>query len=60
MIQATFPMTISVAVGSGGKPYVSFKIADGVDPATIPPLALAVAQSLNELFGAKEAASCGD
>ncbi len=60
MMQVTFPMTISVAVNADGKPYVAFKIADGVDPATIPPLALAVAQSLNELFGAKEAASCGD
>lgn len=60
MIEATFPMTISVAVGADGKPYVAFRIADGVDPAAIPPLALAVAQSLNELFGAKEVSGYGD
>ena len=53
MTEAIFPMTIHVGI-IDDKAYVSFSIADGVDPASIPPMALAVAKSLNELFGEPE------
>ena len=59
MTETSFPLTIHVGL-INDKVYVSFSIADGVDPASIPPMALAVAKNLNKLFGAKEATSCGD
>lgn len=50
MTETSFPLTIHVGL-INDKAYVSFSIADGVDPASIPPMALAVAKNLNELFG---------
>lgn len=52
MTETSFPLTIHVGL-INDKIYVSFSIADGVDPASIPPMALAVAKNLKRIIWRK-------
>ena len=46
-----FELTIRVFEGADGAPFISCIIGDGLDPARIPPLALAAGRSLVRFFG---------